>query len=428
MSSPLRNIYVTISRDARVRDVLRIGTLDCLLHDPDVRVIILTTATRDPAFVEEFTRDRVVIRPLRTFSHTRRSRAMLGLRQRLRWRWLRALWYWFECRFVPDDWYDGVFDEFPPDAVLLPDLIEIAEWPVVANARRRGVRTIGTIRSWDNVHKGLPARVDVFCAPNEQNAEEARKLEKYGPDQIVVTGTPQFDLYFESEAIEPREKYLRGLGLDPDRKTIVFAPAGAKFLFMAAEWLDVLLTAQQEGDFGVPTQVISRNHPADPLGPFLDEKYDAVPHLHRDFPRRWFRSLGWQMTRTDVRRVANMLAHADVVVTPASTFTIEAAIFDTPTVVVAFSEIVPDVVRGTLQGRTFQKHFKGLLDGNLVPVAETRDDLIARVRSALQDPAADADKRRQIVDRWVGPRDARSSERLARVTRGLPSPDGASAR
>jgi len=412
----LRNIFVTISRDARVRDILRLGTLDRLLSEADVRVVILTPADRDPDFVREFAHERIAIRGLRPFSHSRRTRAAQAVRRRLSNRLAARMWYRFvETRAIPQGFYSDVFDEFPPTAVFIADMIEPREWPVAVEASRRGVPVIGTVRSWDNILKGLACRVDTFCAPNNQNRQEAIEHEGYSPDRVTVTGTPQYDPYFDESLGVSRDAFLSKLGLDPRHKVVLLATAGAKFQYLASEWLDLLLGAARERALGDDVQILCRPHPADPLGQYLAPKYQKEPRLYIDMPTRWFKSLGWQMTAQDVSHVANLLRHVDVVVTPASTMTIESAIFDTPAVIVGFSEVMPEIVDAVLWGYTFTRHFKGILGDDLVPVAESGDDLMTLVRTALENPAAGADKRHRIVQRWVGPTDGRSSDRLART-------------
>jgi hypothetical protein len=184
------------------------------------------------------------------------------------------------------------------------------------------------------------------------------------------------------------------------------------FQFVATEWLDNLLEAQESGAFVRPTQIVSRNHPGDPLGPFLNPKYQGRANLKLDMPKRWLRSLGWQMTREDVVYVANLLKHADVVVTPGSTFTLESAIFDTPAIQIAYSEILPEAV-GTLTSFTFVKHYQGLIREGVVDIARSRSELVRMANEALTDPGKGRANRKRTVERWVGPTDGKASERLA---------------
>ena len=40
--------------DSRVRDLLRLGLLDYLLEDPNINVVLLTPASKDQEFLEQF--------------------------------------------------------------------------------------------------------------------------------------------------------------------------------------------------------------------------------------------------------------------------------------------------------------------------------------------------------------------------------------
>ena len=61
-----------------------------------------------------------------------------------------------------------------------------------------------------------------------------------------------------------------------------------------------------------------------------------------DIPERYHTTLGWTMTCEDLRRMATLERQADVMVNFATTVTLEAAITDTPTLLVAFSPSAPE--------------------------------------------------------------------------------------
>lgn len=409
----MNNIYLTVTAGSRLRDILRLGTLNYLIEDPQVHVVLLTPADQDPEFVSEFSSERVSIRHLHQFHLSRSHKAIIMARWKLKSRRLVDAWSWLEQRLLPSDLYDDLFRELPPSVVVLTDPIKDRELPLALNAARRGIRTLGLIRSWDNILKRLATRPGVLALPNGVNKQEAMDLELYRDSELKVTGTPQFDPYFDESVIMAREEFIGGLGLDPSKRLILLATAGAKFQYVQATWLDLLLRAQENGEFSVPTQIVCRNHAGDELGPFLNWKYDNREGLYMDFPRRWLGSLGWSMTPQDVEHVANLLCHADVVVTPASTMGLEAAIFDTPAVVVAFNEVLPEVTRDVLIKSTFTRHYKALVDEDLLPVAGTSQELIDLVNKYLLQPSLHAEQRSAIVERWIKPSDGLSSRRIA---------------
>ena len=85
--------------------------------------------------------------------------------------------------------------------------------------------------------------------------------------------------------------------------------------------------------------------------------------------------------------MAALLRHADVMVNFATTVTLEAAIVDTPTLLVAFSPIDPDEMQRYVVGLHFRMHYRALVERDLVPVAWDRAQLVSWVNRYLDDPS-----------------------------------------
>ena len=68
-----------------------------------------------------------------------------------------------------------------------------------------GIPTLGIVRSWDNVYKGIRRRPQQLAVWNTVNRDELLDLEGYRPDQVHIIGSPQFDPYFDADQnLEPR--------------------------------------------------------------------------------------------------------------------------------------------------------------------------------------------------------------------------------
>ena len=144
--------------------------------------------------------------------------------------------------------------------------------------------------------------------------------------------------------------------LDPDRPIILFASLGYFFPgFDETVWMDVLLDLLDSGALPSETQIICRLHPWSRLEHF--QKYAAHPQVRLSFIDRYWPALTWYMTRDDVVAIGNTLRHADVVITPGSTMTLEAAIFDTPTLVPIFHRYQPEWARDYFATWVLGKHF-----------------------------------------------------------------------
>ena len=107
-----------------------------------------------------------------------------------------------------------------------------------------------------------------------------------------------------------------------------------------------------------------------------------------------------------------LLRHADVMVNFATTVTLECAIVDTPTLLVAFSPIDPDEMQRYVVGLHFKMHYQALVERDLVPVAWDRAALVSWINRYLDDPSLYRAQRMQIVREWVQFTDGWSGERL----------------
>jgi hypothetical protein len=96
----------------------------------------------------------------------------------------------------------------------------------------------------------------------------------------------------------------------------------------------------------------------------------------------------------------------------ATTVTLEAAIVDTPTLLVAFSPIDPDEMRRYVVGLHFRMHYKALVERDLVPVAWERAQLVSWINRYLDDPGLYRAQRASIVRNWVQFTDGASGRRL----------------
>ena len=172
---------------------------------------------------------------------------------------------------------------------------------------------------------------------NARNAREAVEVDRFRAAQVTQVGAPQLDVYFSGR---PARSDREELGLDPRKKILVLATSSFTYDSDQTYLVDMLLDAIRGGEIRHPLQIVLRLHPDDRVGRYL--KYRHAPEVILDIPERFLATLGWTMTQADLERMAALLRHADVMVNFATTVTLEAAIVDTPTLLVAFSPIDPD--------------------------------------------------------------------------------------
>jgi hypothetical protein len=401
----MRTIFISVQTGMVVRDVLRSGPLRRVLGHPDTHVVLLTPGVRDPAFVDEFAHERVNIVPHTPYAPT----PMVWRLMTRRWRHARTpaladAIHRLEARFIPTPPdYERLFAEYRPSLVVSGDPLRPGDANLIAAARRHGVPSLGSVRSWDNLMKHLRTRPDAVTVWNAINAREAVEIDRFRPDQVTQVGAPQLDVYFSN-------RDTADLGLDPRKKTLVLATSSFTYESDQTYLVDMLLEAMRNGEIRHPLQIVLRLHPDDRVGRYL--KYRQAPEIILDIPERYMATLGWTMTQADLQRMAALLERADIMVNFATTVTLEAAIVDTPTLLVAFSPIDPDEMQRYVVGMHFGLHYKALVERDLVPVAWDRSQLVNWVNRYLDDPSLYRAQREAIVREWVQFTDGCSGRRL----------------
>jgi hypothetical protein len=411
-ATPMKTIVLTVQTGMVVRDLLRSGPLERILSHPDARVILLTPGVRDPAFRCEFDHPAIEILPHRPYAPS----PMVWRLMNRRWRHARspamanALHRLEQLVIDVPREYDEVLWTHTPSLIVIGDPLRPGDANLIKAARRHGIPTLGSVRSWDNVLKHLRTRPDALTVWNAINAREAVEVDLYRPEQVSQVGAPQLDVYFNDSVDISREKLCEEMGLDPRKKILLLATSSFTYDSDQTYLVDLVREAIRAGRIGHQVQVVLRLHPDDRVGRYL--KYRHAPDVVLDIPETYLATLGWTMTQHDMRRMVALLRHADVMINFATTVTLEAAITDTPTVLVAFSPIDPDEMQRYVIGLHFRMHYRGLVERDLVPVAWNADDLIGWINRYLDDPNLHRSERAEIVRDWVQFTDGRSAERL----------------
>jgi hypothetical protein len=97
-------------------------------------------------------------------------------------------------------------------------------------AKALGIPTVVSILSWDNLTtKGLCHIVpDLTLVWNRTQLKEATRIHRIPADQIVVTGSPFFDKWFETQPLKmERGSFCRKVGLDPAKPFLVYLGSSA---------------------------------------------------------------------------------------------------------------------------------------------------------------------------------------------------------
>jgi len=276
------------------------------------------------------------------------------------------------------------------------------------------IPTVGNIFSWDHPYYPQPAKTRTFTCWSQAVKADLVNIKGYRSQQIEIIGAPVFDTYFQKNSTWTRKQLCERMNLEPNRPILLFATLGQmKRFWDETGTFRAFLTALDKARLPGPPQVVLRLHPIS-----IDHYFDEF-RKRRDvtFSRysRYVPCMRWCPSKEEVVLAGNLLRHADVCISPGSTMSVEAAIFDTPSIVPTFNPNMAEEYRHYFQRNWLNKHFRILVDKHAAGLADSADTLIAMVRRALAEPAWLAEGRKFIRENLLGPLDGKATERLAEV-------------
>lgn len=328
-------------------------------------------------------------------------------------RWVKtALVPWLYERVFRARPFREIFDHYKPDLAFVSALAFYPDIEVVAEAKRRGIATLGMTPNWDHLNKYyIPVHVDTLLVQNMPMKHEAITLHEYREDQITLVGFLQFDKYIPREQyVLPRAEYFKAMGLDPDRKLIAYFSNSAASL-NEGDILQEIASWIRNGKFKQPSQLLVRPY-VSPRSMALEKKKYEKLQGNPDIIFNWRKI---DEHEENIRYFASMLYYADVVISLFSTTALEAAIFDRPTLTVGFDgykKYPPHLSITRLEKLTY---FKNVIDTGGVPIMRSFDELYNKLQAYLENPELDRDKRALLVEQLCFSPDGRTAERLTKI-------------
>lgn len=197
--------------------------------------------------------------------------------------------------------------------------ISLAIAPLLA-AQDLKIPTVTFIFSWDNLPKGTMAvETDYYFVWGSHMKEELLYYYPYiKENQIVVTGTPQFENHFQVDNIIDRDLFFKQNGLDIQKKYICYSGDDVTTSPYDPEYLlDVIKAVRILNEKGWQLGIIFRRCPVDFSSRFntiLEENKDIVSAI---IPK-WLKvGEGWNTilpTKEDSILQLNIITHTELVV------------------------------------------------------------------------------------------------------------------
>lgn len=449
----MRTIFITAFNPFILRNILVGDALAILKADAENRIVVLVPDYKADFFRTEIGGDRVVIEGVKAQVVSRQdiffrflnssmantSTLLIHKKTQLekgknflrflasfilmkafgRFRIVRSLSRFADYLTINKRRFAECFASHQPSLVFATDIFNDDDVHLLAEAKARGIRTVGMVRSWDNfTTKGVfRIKPDTLIVHNEIIKQEALKCSGISEKEIFVSGIPQYDRYFSGKRMT-RDEFFKKIGLDSEKKLILFSPFGKRFTDTDWQVMEILKEFIEK-KLIPPAQVLVRFTPNDevPLSKFKPNQDFYLDKPGHQFKEGVFRDQ--ELNAADMEWLADSLANADVVVAGGASIGIDAAVFGKPAILIYFDGLEYRPYLQSVKRFIDYSHGKLVIDGGFLKPARSRDELLFSLNQYLGNPGLDSSLRKELVEKMCWKTDGQSGKRIGILLGGM---------
>ena len=450
-----KTIFVTITGGYGIRNILRTNVFKILKSAKNLKIVIFTPLFNDENFVSEFGGENVLFENLWMYRPNLVERAIHKAEDivffntidhvetiKMREMMLRSESYFgyilsktikkLLCKdknFITAlemldallfrrkyHHFNHLFEKHRPALFFSTDFLNPGEWGLIKVSKSYKVPMISMMANWDHPAKGRLPKSDKVIVWSEFHKKQLIEYYGHNPQDILVAGIPHSDYFVRyRDKFLPKRKLLKKISAPQNKKLITYTTASAAGAPYEQEIIEIICKAIKGGKITHPSHLHVRLHPADDFSRHEKLKkygdiitFEEPGRFASDAKRMWFPS------EKDLIHYANLLYCSDVLVNVASTVTLDAAMFDTPIVNIAFD--------GYRKRKFFESnvryfkttHYGALVKTRGVKVAKNADELIKFINMYLDNPKLGREWRKRIVKEHCYKVDGRVGERIAK--------------
>ena len=331
----------------------------------------------------------------------------LGFVSRIKRKLLRILDY----NLAVKDRYRSYFEKYKPDLVWITDIQSERDVEFLHNAKFFNVKTVGSVRAWDNLtlHGLMRVLPDMLLVQASKIKEQAIKFDDMPASRVKVVGVAHYDRYLEKSS-ETKEEFLRNFGFhDTHKPFILWTPIGDNYL-------DPNDADQNTFEIlgHVDANILVRFSPTISVKSLENRK--PFNNMVFDRPGVNFRPgiIGDQeMSEEDDECLFKAIYSSDVVVCGPTTVALDAVFLDKPVILIGFHPTPKSYLEGILRRYDYD-HFKFAVDCGAFTVAHSKEELLKYIELYVKNPDLKAKEREILRDAYCGPRDGKSGERISK--------------
>lgn len=315
-----------------------------------------------------------------------------------------------------DDYID-LYKKIKPDLVFNGSHIHSRNAiQAVQAANWLQIPTATFIFSWDNLTSQgrITLPYDYFLVWNQSLKRQLLDMyDSIKPEQVFVTGTPQFDFHFREEFHQSREQFCAAVGADPARPIVLYTTGMANHMPGEPEIVEGVADILSRIEGAEKPQLLVRIYPKDLTG-----RFDRLKARRTDI---LFPHVAWEPDwltpkYEDCCSLVNTLRHSACGINVASTISLELCMFDKPVINVGYNPAGVDAK--TLRYADYYQfdHYKPIVESGAVEVAASAEEMRELIQKALDEPPRRKTERKKLLEKMFGSTlDGKAARRVART-------------
>jgi hypothetical protein len=444
----MKKYVFVIPSPHRVNSILQTDIFKFIAAEHDVKTVIVSAQSADPVFQKDFAqavhiplaplnmnfvrrvmrlRDlflEVNLTVLRRARHTARSVSTRNLQAHLPFperiaHYVRivlrpfrpitiGLINWLEVRLLRETSYEDLIRTHKPSAIILGTLTEPQDVMWLALSRRYNIPTYIVDLPWSYLENRLyavprPAHIFVW---NERMQRELTDRFPVASEYVHITGCQRYDRYATHFPTVERHQFLTSLGIDPEKKLIVYFSASEHWNPYQHHVTELVLQGIELGALPKDTQIVVRRgwkQTAEAEFIDLQKRYpNLIMQNADDFPDQTYAS--------------HLLYYSDVALSVFSSLALDAAVLDKPMIYTGLSGLPEQTHDDAVIARVYEYDFvQKALQTNGVRVAYDIPTFTALLTEYFSNPNTDREGRAKLVEQFLGTVDGQAGKRIAQV-------------
>lgn len=293
--------------------------------------------------------------------------------------------------------------------------------PLLA-AKDLGIPTATFIFSWDNLPKAtMIVETDYYFVWSDFMKKELLFYYPYiKPQQVLITGTPQFEPHFDQSLLIDKASFCNQYQLDFSKKYICFSgddittsPDDEQYLEDVSEAVSTL------NEKGANLGIIFRRCPVD-FSDRYDKALQKYSHIITPINPLWSQSGDtWNTvmpTAADLKLQVNIIANCEMVINMASSMVFDFAVFNKPCLYINYDKEVKK--RRDWSSQTIYNfiHFRSMPNKDTVIWLTSKSEIASKITMALNEQQKYAGN----AARWFETINAHSpQEASSRILKGI---------